>query len=154
MPLGRLGKTYQLKGGLRFYPDADDEAIFDLERVFIEGLGEADIREVRWVGQEIMLYLTRALNIEAAKPLVNRLVYAQKDSLPETLENKLIGFPVFLEGQVWGHVVDIQSGLQDLLVIEGQSREILIPLEASYVRIAENVIYLENLPQGLLDLNM
>jgi 16S rRNA processing protein RimM len=151
--IGRLGKTYQLKGGLRFYSDLKEKLIFDLEHVFIDGLGETDIRELRQVGPDSVVYLTRALSVEAAKPLVNRLVYAEASSLTETLVHDCIGFPVFLEGQPWGNVVDIQEGLQDVLIIDVKSRDILIPLEAPYVRIAKDAVYLEDVPEGLIDLN-
>jgi 16S rRNA processing protein RimM len=150
IPIGRLGKTYQLKGGLRFYSEGDEELIFDLERLFIEGLGETDLREVRQVGPDVVVYLTRALSVEAAKPLVNRLVYAEVSS--ESL-HAYIGLPVLFEGQAWGHVIEIQAGLQDLMIIEVKSREIMVPLEAPYVRLTPDAIYLENVPDGLLDLN-
>ena len=47
--LGRLGKTYQLKGGLRLYSDLDDEVLFKLERIFIENIGESDVRDIKHV---------------------------------------------------------------------------------------------------------
>ncbi len=149
--IGQLGKTYQLKGGLRFYTKLDDEVVLGLERVFIEGIGESDIRSTSRVGKDIIIYLTQALSPEQAQKLVNRRVYIHSELLPTDVHNDLIGFPVFLESQRFGHVVDIQEGLQDLLIVESKGKEFLIPLAANYVRIEADGIFLENVPEGLLE---
>jgi 16S rRNA processing protein RimM len=127
--LGRLGKTFQLQGGLRFYGlgEAEEEAIFALKRVFLRGLGESDIRDVREMAGHIIVYFTRALTVEAAKQLVNLEVYAAKDALPESEDDnlyldELIGLNVWLDDKPFGTVKEIQdAGLQDLLVIRRSS---------------------------------
>jgi 16S rRNA processing protein RimM len=148
--IGILGKTYQLKGGLRFYTDLDEVAL-SLEQVFIEGIGETDVRSIKQVGQDLIIYLTYALNKETAQKLVNRKVYTHKDVLPEAFSLELIGVPVFLDGQAFGQVVDIQEGLQDLLIVKSKGKEFLIPREATYVQIKEAGVFLEDLPEGLLN---
>jgi 16S rRNA processing protein RimM len=159
--LGRLGKTFQLQGGLRFYGlgEAEEEAIFELKRVFLRGLGESDIRNVREMAGHIIIYFTRALTVEAAKQLVNAEVYAAKDALPETEDDNLyldevIGLDVWLNNEPFGKVKEIQSaGLQDLLIIKTKTSEVVLPFPAPYVRVEEDGVWLENVPEGLLDLN-
>jgi 16S rRNA processing protein RimM len=159
--LGRLGKTFQLQGGLRFYGlgEAEEEALFSLKRVFLRGVGETDIREVREVAGGIVVYLTKALTVEAAKLLTNLEVYAPKDALPKTEDDNLyldeiIGLNVYLDGEPFGTVKEIQeAGLQDLLVIETNRREVVLPFPAPYVRVEEDGVWLEDVPEGLLDLN-
>lgn len=149
--IGRLGKTYQLEGGLRLYTELEDEILVGLKQLFIEGVGSSDIRSLKRVGKDLIVYLTRALTLEQAKTLVNKHVYVPNDLLPENTLEDFIGLPVFLDGQAFGHVVDLEEGLQSLLIIEANHQEILIPLEASYVRADDNGIFLEDVPEGLLD---
>jgi 16S rRNA processing protein RimM len=159
--LGRLGKTFQLQGGLRFYGlgEAEEGAIFDLKRVFLRGVGESDIRDVREMAGHIIIYLSRALTVEAAKQLVNAEVYAAKAALPEPDDDnlyldELIGLGVWLDNKPFGKVTEIQNaGLQDLLIIKTSKGEVVFPFPAPYVRIEEDGVWLENVPEGLLDLN-
>ena len=157
--LGRLGKTFQLEGGLRVYPEGDAEAValLNVSEVFIGGMGPSDVRQVREVGSRLILYLTRALSVEAAKALVNREVYAHPDALPQPEEGEiyisdLLDHPVFVAGQLYGEVVDVvAAGMQDLLVIEKDGQEIMVPLQAPYVEVTDDGVYLENVPEGLLE---
>jgi 16S rRNA processing protein RimM len=155
--LGRLGKTFRLG-------EAEEEALFNLKRVYLRGVGEADIREVREVGGSIIVYLTKALTLESAKLLTNLEVYAPKDALPETEDDNLyldevVGQNVYLDGEPFGVVKEIQeAGLQELLVIEikqgkTQKGEAILPFPAPYVRVEEDGVWLEDVPEGLLDLN-
>ncbi|MGL4611450.1 MAG: ribosome maturation factor RimM [Trueperaceae bacterium] len=159
--LGRLGKTFQLQGGLRFYGlgEAEEEALLSLKRVFVRGVGEADIREVRELGGGLVVYLTKALTVEAAKRLTNLEVYAPRASLSETEDDNLyldevVGLEVWLDGQSFGTVKEIrEAGLQDLLLIKSKQGEVILPFPSPYVRVEEDGVYLENVPEGLLDLN-
>ncbi len=159
LQLGKLGKTFQLAGGLRFYPlgQAEAEAIFSLPYIYIEGLGKSEIRDVKEQGSDIILFLTSALSIEKAKTLVNRLVYAPTELLPETEAfylDDLIGLDVYLEGKKIGEIESIvEAGMQDILTIETPSGTFMVPLQAPYVDLAEDGLYLSDLPDGLIDLN-
>ena len=157
--LGTLGKTFQLEGGLRFYPlgDAEADAVLGLAKVWLTGVGEVDVRRVRPAGRHIILYLTRALDREAAQRYVNKDLYAAADVLPEPEEgdlyvDELIGSAVFLEGQPYGTVKEVlEAGLQDLLVIRTSTGEVLVPLQAPYVEVTDDGVYLEDIPEGLLE---
>jgi 16S rRNA processing protein RimM len=159
--LGRLGKTFQLAGGLRFYAlgEAEAKAILELKQVFIAGVGKSDLREVRELGSSLIIYFTRALSIEAAKQLVNREVYAPLEALPEASAEavylaSLPGLPVFLDNHAFGTVAEVQeAGFQYLLLVETASAEVIIPFPAPYVRLADDGVYLEDVPEGLLNLN-
>ncbi|MCA9838947.1 MAG: 16S rRNA processing protein RimM [Trueperaceae bacterium] len=159
LQLGKLGKTFQLAGGLRFYPlgDAEAEAIFSLPFIYLGGFGKTEIREVKEQGKDIILYLTAALTVEKARALVNCDVYAPADLLPETDDfylDDLIGLAVFLEGQRIGEIESVlEAGMQDILTISGDSGDFMVPLQAPYVSLEEDGLYLNDLPEGLLDLN-
>ena len=125
-----------------------DEILFKAERIFIENVGESDVREIKEVGKEIIIYLTHALSVEQAQRLVNKNLYVHSEFLSKVVAPDVIGLPVFLEGQSFGHVVDIQEGLQDLLIIEALGKEYLLPFEAPYVRIEEDAVYLRIFQKG------
>lgn len=155
--LGKLGKTFQLSGGVRFYPlgEAEAEAIFGLQQVFLSEVGLSDIRQARDVGGTIILYFARALTVEAAKLLVNQVVYAPEGAIPredDTLYvDELIGLSVFLEGAPIGEVTDIiDANLQDVLLVQTESGEVMVPLQAPYVEVTEDGVYLSDVPEGLL----
>lgn len=159
--IGRLGKTFQLEGGLRFYPlgDTEAKAVAQLKSIFVEGRGMTPIKRVRAVGDQIVLYLAGVITVEAAKLLVNREVYAPTDDLPEPEEGAfyvelLLGLPVLVDGEPFGEVIDlIEAGGQDLLVVEADEEEILIPLQADYVTITEETVTITDPPEGLLALH-
>jgi ribosomal 30S subunit maturation factor RimM len=66
----------------------------------------------------------------------------------------LLELPVFLDNQVLGKVVEVQeTGSQYLLLVETPLAEVMIPFPAPYVRLAEKAVYLEDVPEGLLNLN-
>lgn len=158
--IGTLGKTFQLEGGLRFYALGDTEAaaIVELDEVFVSERGLSRIARVREVGQHTILYLAGVTQLEAAKALVNREVYAPLDALPEPeagafyLE-QLIGLAVYLEDEPLGKVKElVEAGTQDLLLVDTASGEIFIPLQADYVSLEVDKISLRDVPEGLLEL--
>ena len=158
--IGKLGKTFQLEGGLRFYAlgAREAEAIEALERIFVTGLGERPLTKVRQLGKQQVVYLAGVSSVHAAKTLVNREVYAPKDALPALSEGEyyldaLIGLPVVLAGEVIGEVVAVSEAAgHGLITVERGGEELLLPLEADYVRLGEEGVVLEDPPEGLLEL--
>lgn len=156
--LGRLGRTFQLQGGVRFYPvgAAEAQAIEGLRQVWLSLAGPADIRAVRRLGDKLILYFARALTVDDAKPLVNQTVYAPRAALPRAAgvpyRHALVGLPVYCEGAYLGEVCALQAaGLQDLLVVATATGELLLPLQAPYVALHEDRVQLSGVPEGLID---
>jgi 16S rRNA processing protein RimM len=158
--IGKLGKTFQLEGGLRFYAlgTREAEALEALERLFVTGLGERHLTKVRRLGKQQVVYLAGISSAHAAKALVNREVYAAKDALPalgagEYYLDALIGLPVVLAGETIGEVVAVSEAAgHGLLTVERGGEEFLLPLEADYVRLSGEGVVLEDPPEGLLEL--
>ena len=157
--LGTLGKTFQLEGGLRFYPlgDAEADAVVDLSHVWLTGVGETEVRRVRSAGSNIIVYLARARDRETAQGFVNKDVYAAAEVLPRPEEgsiyvDELLGLPVYWEGEPYGAVKEVlEAGLQDLLVVRTDSAEVMVPLQAPYVEVTDDGVYLADVPEGLLE---
>ncbi len=157
--IGRIGKSYGMDGGLKFRGEA---VVFDLEKVYLEGLGYRAIEEAHELNNEIVLYLTGVQNRQEAERLAGLRVYADQDDLPRLEEGEyyyfeLIGRPVFVDGKPFGEVTDVQDGPQDLLIIKAkgtslraQSKTYMVPLQAPYVQVKAEGIYIEAIP-GLLE---
>jgi len=157
--IGRIGKSYGMDGGLKF---RGETVVFDLDKVYLEGLGYRAIDEIEEHNNEIVLYLSSVQNRQEAERLAGLRVYADQEDLPELEEGEyyyfeLIGRPVLVDGKPFGEVVDIEDGVQDLLIIKArgsslraQSKTYTVPLQAPYVKIEADGIHIEAIP-GLLD---
>lgn len=157
--IGRIGKSYGMDGGLKF---RGETVVFDLDKVYLEGLGYRAIDEIKELNNEIVLYLSSVQNRQEAERLAGLRVYADQDDLPELEEGEyyyfeLIGRLVLVDGKPFGEVVDIEDGVQDLLIIKArgsslraQSKTYMVPLQAPYVKIEADGIHIEAIP-GLLD---
>ena len=157
--LGTLGRTFQLEGGLRFYSfgNAEEMAIKVVGRVFLEGFGERAVARVRPVGAQLVVYFVGHDNPQSAQVLVNADVYAARDALPETpvhYLDLLLALPVTVDGEAFGEVLEvIPAGSdigQDVLVVDTGDREVLVPLQADYVKVSETGVVLTDPPEGLL----
>jgi len=155
--LGKLGKAFQLAGGLRFYGKgiAEEDAIFELDEVYIEDFGKTSIREAREVGKNIIVYFSRAFDLETAKTLVNKSVWAASESLNSDLNfvDQVSKLDVYLENENIGKVKEIIDSKNPIAVIETKNSDILIPLEAPYVEVQSDGIFLKDVPEGLIELN-
>lgn len=162
--LGKLGKAFQLAGGVRFYPvgPVEADAVASLSEVFVEGLGTAHLREIRIQAGVPVLYFTRIRNRDQARAIVNAGVYADPEHLPDVEDDAfyvddLIGLAVAHRGPTGpgaplGEVVDVlSSGGHDVLVVRGATGEYLVPMNAPYVDIDEHGVHLVDPPEGLLD---
>jgi 16S rRNA processing protein RimM len=157
--IGRIGKSYGMEGGLKF---RGETLVFDLEKVYLEGLGYRAIEEVEEHNNEIVLYLSGVRSQQEALGLAGLRVYTDQEDLPKLEEGEyyyfeLIGRPVFVDGQPFGEVVEVENGVQDLLIIKArgtslraQSKTYMVPLQAPYVKIEADGIHIQAIP-GLLE---
>ena len=155
--LGKLGKTFQLSGGIRFYglAEAEQNLIFDLDEVFVETHGNCKIREVREVGANTIVYLAIAKTVEEAKTLTNKAIFVSKERLgnTESFVDVIESFEVFLDGKPFGKVKELIRANVDILLVDSPEGEFMFPGNAPYVEITDKDIQLRDLPLGLLELN-
>lgn len=160
--LGKLGKTFALKGGLYFYAagEAEGEALYSLQaaqqQVFISGLGKRQLKEVQARAKGHILFLAGVQHIDYARPLVNASIYANPDYLPRDDSlfylDELIDLPVFRDGQAFGVVIEvIEASQQDVLVIQVAEHTHMLPLQADYVTVDEAAVYIDDAPEGLFE---
>ncbi len=193
--VGRLGRAYQLEGGIHLrLEDAGRAATVKaaLEttlqsggELFVVGYGAATLREVRFQGSVPVLYLRGVRDRDAARALTGSELYLTEGCLAKeylagasddrgagasaaptagaeapALED-LPGAEVRLQGRALGRVREVRaSGPNPLLVVDAGAGELLLPLNAPYVRpgylrtepgTLTPVVTLEDPPAGLLE---
>jgi 16S rRNA processing protein RimM len=152
--LGNIGKPSGMDGGLKF---RGEPAILELDRVYLDGLGYRAIEDVRVQNDELVLYLVGVDTREAAEKLVGLKVLADEGEMPELEEGyfylyQLVGLKVLVGGQLFGEVSGVQDvAAQDLLEIrDSTGKTHLVPLQAPYVRVEGDGVYIEPIP-GLFE---
>jgi ribosomal 30S subunit maturation factor RimM len=160
--LGRLGRSFQLEGGMRLHAagEAEGDALTSLERVFVVGHGEALVRDIRWIGGGPVLYLEGVRDRDAARLLTHAAVYgpgaavvvARSAHPGEQRALEMVGAVVTMAGREVGTVVGVdRGGPQDLARIQTRRGEALVPLDAPYVRWTGDRLEIVDAPEGLLD---
>ena len=151
--LGKLGKTFGLKGGIRFYAvgRAEAESIFKITEVFIANFGMKELKNVAR-GANTIVFIAGIENINDAKPLVNAKIYTPSSHLPILAEgiyhDTLIEKPVWVDGKKFGEVTNFLTlGKQEVLIVNGEH---MVPLKASYVVLTNEAVHINHPPKGLL----
>ncbi len=162
--LGKITKTHGVKGEVILWIDVDfPEEYEEMDSVFLDVNGELvpffmDSFQLR--GNKAIVKFEDIETYEQAEPLVNLQAYLPLDVLPELdgdqfYYHEIVGFQVIDEklGQL-GKVRTVYTmQVQDLLVMDYQGKEVLIPIEDSIVLEAdkEAQTIAVNLPDGLLE---
>lgn len=156
--LGRLGRTYQLSGALRCYPDGELEAeiVRQASALLVESHGLLRLRCVRSHAGALVVAFQGIRTPERAQALVNALVYAdQADaaSLARLAAAQPLrsGLPVLLDGAPFGVVDAVVPGPRPLVRVRTEAGSYLLPSEAPYVLVHADRLELVDPPPGLLD---
>ncbi len=163
--LGYVIKAHGLKGDISIFIDADEpQAYRNLESVLIlqdSQLVPFFISKIKLLGQKAILSLEDSHDIESAQLLKGAALYLPLTALPKLADDQfyfheIIGFIVQDKNLgVIGPVTTVyDAGPQDLLAIEHQHKEVLLPINDETV-ISVNKdkkqIFV-NMPNGLLDI--
>jgi len=144
--LGRIIGAHGLKGALRFRPDnPDSETIAKGSRIQLDLNGNAREYEVAGItslGRGVRrLELVGVADANAAEALTSATVLIDETGLPaakpgEFYYHEILGCEVFLEdGTRLGLIEEVFSaGANDVLVVRGGGREVLVPVIADVVK--------------------
>ena len=163
--LGYVIKPHGLKGDISIFIDADDPQVYrTLESVFIQQdkqLVPFFITQIKISGQKAILVLEESNNIDDARNLKGAALYLPLTFLPQLADDQfyyheIVGYLVKDEalGEV-GKIIEVyDDGPQDLIAIDYQGKEVLIPInDETIIKVDKsNKIFLVNLPEGLLDI--
>ena len=167
--LGHITKTHAVSGELVLYLDVDDPKEYaDLESVLLEVKGELIpyfIESIAIVkGSRAIVAFEDVDTIEQAERLINCPAYLPLDELePITDETRfyfheIVGYQIVdaVAGEL-GTVRGVYAmNAQDLIAMDYQGKEVLIPINSDIVRTVDRASQTLNvaLPDGLLDIYM
>jgi 16S rRNA processing protein RimM len=165
--LGKITKLHGLKGEVRAFFDSNSSfsSFLNLKEVFIPEGGQLlrsfALENVRHVGfSHFILKFKRLDTVDSVEKLVGKSLFLPLDLLPplgeeEFYYHEVIGFEI--EDRVLGKIGVIKDIIsmpaQDLICVEYEQKEILIPIIHQFVpRVdrGKRVLYTD-LPQGLVD---
>ena len=138
--IGKITAVFGIKGELRIYRMAEDDAFFEPGRKSLVGVNEKDMRNCTVAESRPYKNLLRVLFKEvpdrtAAEKFVGSYLYILRKDLPETDGDTwywcdLIGLSVYaVDDRYIGRVTSmIETGSNDVFVVEGEKGETLIPV--------------------------
>lgn len=150
--LGVLGKVHGLDGWLRYY---GEPVLSYLEKVYLEDRGERRVIGVR-TAPDWLVHLEGVRSRDEALELTGLRLFAMPEWLPPPEQGsyyyfQLKGLPVYVKDELFGWVVDLEwTGVQDLLVVEREAKCYWVPLQAPYVEVRPQGLWIDPIP-GLLD---
>ena len=164
--LGYVIKTHGLQGEVSILLDVDfPEAYQNLESVFVASAGSETL--VPFFVEHLAIRQNKALikfeevdTIEQAEELIKAQLYLPLTSLPplegdQYYYHEIIGFTITdREHSQLGTVQDVyESTGQDMIVMQYQEKEVLIPINDDIVQRVDKAAKLVHvaLPEGLLD---
>lgn len=151
-----MGRSHGL-AGLVFVHPRDEAALAALaasDEVWVDGLGAAQVLELKAHGKGWLLRIDRVRRVELAKSLVHAAVRIDPRALPAGTAGPapdLRGLPVLVDGRPYGTVLERVEGPQPLLRIDGPTGEVLVPASAPYVAVDADAVRVRDAPAGLLD---
>jgi len=146
LKIGYVKKPQGLKGEIKVEPLTDDiNRFYDLDWVYIRdskmGVRQIPIRGIRVQKDHVYLSLEGVTNRDQAEQLRHQYLWIDREhavKLPEGFYFicDIIGCQAYdLQGVLLGEVVDVlQPGSNDVYVIKGNGKEILVPALRSVVK--------------------
>jgi 16S rRNA processing protein RimM len=154
--IGTITGTHGLDGAVRLRPVGEPAMLEGLKRVYVQDRGWVAVKRLELHAREPVLRLAGVTTLDAAEGLRGQAMYANKADLKLQdgvyYYHDLIGLPVRSPtGQALGTIKDMMdSGPQDILIVRHESRDVLVPLQAPYVRVLDGFIEIDPIP-GLFE---
>ena len=166
VPVGKIVKTHGLRGALKMVPYGDTLSQLESGKKLLlhaaakAGASELTLVQLRSQGRHLIAQFAEFLDVDAAQGVVEQEVFLPEENLPPTAEGEyyhyqLIGLRVETTGgRVLGILRSIiETGGNDVYVIQRDNEEILIPAIAEVIRevdLQRGKMVVEP-PEGLLD---
>ncbi|MBU5306581.1 ribosome maturation factor RimM [Clostridioides mangenotii] len=141
--IGQIVNTQGLKGEVRVYPLTNDINRFDnLDKFYLDKdlKAELEVERVRYKGKMVVMKIKTINHIEEAEKLRNKFIYVGRDNTRDLEEDEffiadMIGLEVFtVAGVHVGVLKDVlQYSANDVYVVQGDSKEYLIPSILKFV---------------------
>lgn len=164
--LGKVVKAHGIRGEVKIYSFTETAGNLNGYKKFYLSADDGDshtaytVKKLRAQGGTTIAALEECINRNKAEILVGQGVWVDADDLPElddgefylhSLQGKQA---VTVEGQNLGKIVSVIAGSgQDLLSVQGDEKEYLIPFVSDFIVENSDDTIVFSLPPGLLDIN-
>jgi 16S rRNA processing protein RimM len=164
--LGKVVKAHGIRGEVKIYSFTETAGNLNSYKKFYLSADDGDthtaytVKKVRAQGGTTIATLEECINRNQAEMLVGHGVWVDSDDLPElddgefylhSLQGKQA---VTVDGQNLGKIVSFITGRgQDLLSIQGDGKEYLVPFVSDFIVENKDDKIVFSLPPGLLDIN-
>jgi len=157
--IGKIVNVHGIKGEVKIYPYTNNVDLFSNLKYLIFNNKENKIISTRMHKNMILVLFENVTNRNEAEKLVNVSVFIKREDATPLEEGAhyirdLIGCIIYENNIILGEMVDIiETGSNDVYVVQSEKREILIPALKSVVK----KIDIKNkkidviLPEGLID---
>jgi 16S rRNA processing protein RimM len=147
--IGRFTQAFGRDGGMKLRPSGDPSHLRGIKKIWLEPLGWQNVRRLETHNEVLIVKLAGILHREQTDVLRGLEVFVEKSAvkLPEGVYfyHDLIGLPVVApDGSSLGVVKTMMdTGHADILVVQHQQKEVLVPVQAPYVRLLTGKIEIE-----------
>jgi 16S rRNA processing protein RimM len=154
--IGRFTQPFGKDGAMKLRNSGDPSHLRGLKKIWLEQHGWVNVRKLEVFNGVVVLKIAGYTQRHLTDELRGLEVYAEKTAikLPEGTHfyHDLIGLPVVApDGSSLGTLKDIMdAGTADILVVNHNNKDVLVPLQAPYVQILEGKIEIEPI-SGLFD---
>jgi 16S rRNA processing protein RimM len=154
--IGHFTQPFGKDGAMKLRNSGDPSHLQGIKKVWLEHHGWVVVRKLEIYNQVVVLKIAGFTQRHLTDELRGLEVYADKTAirLPQGTHfyHDLIGLPVVApDGSSLGVLKSIMdAGTADILVVNYNNKEVLVPLQAPYVQILEGKIEIEPIT-GLFD---
>jgi 16S rRNA processing protein RimM len=166
--VGKITKPHGLRGEVKIFPFSGDPASFVANYSLLQlarderetkNFLSSSVERVRVQGKQVIIKLESCSDRNMSEQLSGFFVFVRDCDLPELTDNEfylyeLIGKQIVdTKGNLIGLIDSIlEAGGQELLVVQYQGREVLIPSAPDFIVAMEEDRIIVDLPLGLLDI--
>ena len=163
--LGKVTKPHGIRGEVKVYPySGQPENFLDYREVFFTfNEGERipyTVEKSRVQGKLVILKLKECTTRNQAEEMIGHEIWLNKNDLADLDDDEyywhdLVGKRVATkDGDRIGTIKGIlETGAHDILAIEDQGREYLVPFNEAFVVTVDDTEVVLDLPPGLLEIN-
>jgi 16S rRNA processing protein RimM len=154
--IGRFTQPFGKDGAMKLRNSGDASHLRGIKKVWLENNGWVNVRKLEIYNDIVVMKIAGYTQRHLTDELRGLELFAEKSAvqLPEGVHfyHDLIGLPVVApDGSSLGVLKSIMdAGTADILVVNYQNKEVLVPLQAPYVQILEGKIEIEPI-SGLFD---
>ena len=155
--IGQIISLHGIRGEIKIFPTTDNIKRFDDLKIFyiVDSVDASDEdfknqityekETVKYIKNTVVLKIKGIDSIESASKFIKKNLYVDRENSIELSKNEhfvvdLIGLPVFKNEMQFGKVINVmKTKANDILVIDYNNKEILVPLVDDFIETIDEI---------------